>query len=316
MTHSGIHHVTAIAGDAARNRSFYADVLGLRLVKRTVNFDDPGTWHLYFGDATGAPGSLMTFFPWANATPGRAGVGDVMRTTFRVPAGSIGYWTHRFVEWGVRHETVARRFGDSVIDFQDPDGTRLALVGVGAAGEAVDAHINAEAGEGVAPGHAITGIDGVTLLLRETAATAAILTDVFGFAEAGREGAVTRLVAGEGAARSVVDLHAAGNFMGGHQGRGSVHHVAFRAAGDAEQAALARRLVEKHGLEPTEQRDRQYFRSIYFREPGGVLFEIATDDPGFTVDEPLEKLGEALRLPQQYEAQRGVIEAHLPSLGD
>lgn len=314
MTFNGIHHVTAIAGDAARNRSFYADVLGLRLVKRTVNFDDPGTWHLYFGDNAGAPGSLITFFPWPHATKGRAGVGDVLRTTFRVPAGSIGFWAHRFLEKGVRHDGVARRFGDSVIDFEDPDGTLLSLVAFGdapaPAGEA-DA-----AGEAIPPAHAITGIDGVTLLLREAGPTAAILTSVFGFQESGREGAVTRLALGDGAGRSVVDLHVAGNFPGGHLGRGSVHHVAFRAADDAGQAELAARLVRDHGLRPTEQRDRQYFRSIYFREPGGVLFEIATDDPGFAVDEPQAHLGEQLKLPPQYEAHRAQIEAALPPLED
>lgn len=313
MALHGIHHVTAIAGDAARNRSFYVNVLGLRLVKRTVNFDDPGTWHLYFGDATGAPGSLMTFFPWAHATVGRAGIGDPLRTTFRVPTGSIGYWAHRLLEKGVQHESVSRRFGESVIDFQDPDGTRLSLVAVG---EPLAAVVDETTAGAVPAEHAISGIDGVTLLLREAGPTARILTDVLGYQEVGHDGAVTRLLVGENASRSVVDLHAGGNFMGGHQGRGSLHHVAFRAANDAEQAELARRLIETHGLRPTEQRDRQYFRSIYFREPGGVLFEIATDDPGFTVDEPLASLGETLRLPSQYEPQRAVISAHLPSLGD
>jgi len=314
MTFNGIHHVTAIAGDAARNRSFYVDVLGLRLVKRTVNFDDPGTWHLYFGDSAGAPGSLITFFPWPHATRGRAGVGDVLRTTFRVPAGSIGFWAHRFVEKGVRHHGVTRRFGDSVIDFEDPDGTLLSLVPFGdapaPAGEA------GATGDGIPPAHAITGIDGVTLLLREAGPTAAILTSVFGFQESSREGAVTRLALGDGAGRSVVDLHVAGNFPGGRPGRGSVHHVAFRAADDAGQAELAARLVRDHGLRPTEQRDRQYFRSIYFREPGGVLFEIATDGPGFAIDEPLAHLGEQLKLPPQYEAHRAQIAAALPSLED
>ncbi|GHE54094.1 diguanylate cyclase [Camelimonas fluminis] len=314
MTFNGIHHVTAIAGAAAHNRSFYVDVLGLRLVKRTVNFDDPGTWHLYFGDNAGAPGSLITFFPWPHATRGRAGVGDVLRTTFRVPAGSIGFWAHRFVEKGVRHDGVARRFGDSVIDFEDPDGALLSLVAIGDA--PASAGTAGATGGGVPEANAITGIDGVTLLLREAGPTAAILTSVFGFQESGREGAVTRLALGDGAGRSVVDLHVAGNFPGGRLGRGSVHHVAFRAASDAEQAELAARLVRDHGLRPTEQRDRQYFRSIYFREPGGVLFEIATDDPGFAVDEPLAHLGEQLKLPPQYEAHRAQIEATLPSLED
>ncbi|MGV2979450.1 ring-cleaving dioxygenase [Camelimonas sp. ID_303_24] len=314
MTFNGIHHVTAIAGDAARNRGFYADVLGLRLVKRTVNFDDPGTWHLYFGDDAGAPGSLITFFPWPHATKGRAGVGDVLRTTFRVPAGSIGFWAHRFVEKGVRHDGVARRFGDSVIDFEDPDGTLLSLVAFGDAPPPADGARGA--GAGVPAAQAITGIDGVTLLLREAGPTAAILTSAFGFQERGREGAVTRLALGDGAGRSVVDLHVAGNFPGGHLGRGSVHHVAFRAAGDAEQAELAARLLQDHGLRPTEQRDRQYFRSIYFREPGGVLFEIATDEPGFAIDEPAGSMGEHLKLPPQYEAHRAQIEAALPPLGD
>lgn len=316
MANHGIHHVTAIAGDAARNRRFYVDVLGLRLVKRTVNFDDPSTWHLYFGDRSGAPGTLMTFFPWANATAGRAGIGDALRTTFRAPQGSIGYWAHRLLEKGVAHETVSRRFGETVLDFQDPDGALLSLVATGEPVADADAEGAGDEGGGVPASNAISGIDGVTLLLREAGPTARILTDVFGFHGAGREGAVTRYVAGEGASRSVVDLHEAGNFMGGHQGRGSVHHIAFRAADDAAQAELARKLIDEHGLRPTAQRDRQYFRSIYFREPGGVLFEIATDEPGFTVDEPLETLGEALKLPQQFEPHRDAIQAALPSLGD
>lgn len=313
MAFHGIHHVTAIAGDAARNRGFYVDVLGLRLVKRTVNFDDPGTWHLYFGDNAGAPGSLITFFPWARAAKGRAGIGDTLRTTFRVPAGAIGFWAHRFVEKGVRHDGVSRRFGESVIDFEDPDGTLLSIVAVGDSSETEAVEVAGDP-QGVPDAYAITGIDGVTLLLREAAPTAAILTDVFGFTQMGSEGAVSRYTVGEGAGRSVVDLHAAGNFPSGHQGAGSVHHVAFRAASDAEQAELAAKLLRDHGLRPTEQRDRQYFRSIYFREPGGVLFEIATDEPGFAVDEPAAELGQTLKLPPQYEASRARIEAMLPSL--
>ncbi|WP_232631820.1 VOC family protein [Methylobacterium sp. Leaf118] len=308
MTQHGIHHVTAFSGPVARTVDFYTRVLGLRLVKKTVNFDDPGTYHLYFGDAAGAPGTILTFFPIVHAAPGRVGIGQVSETAFRVPRASIGAWTHRLVAMGVPHEAPTAAFGETVLRLRDPDGMPLALVGVdGAEGEP------AWAASDIAPEQAIRGFHGVTLLLREAGPTAAILAGVLGFESVGTEGAQTRFK-GSAALGGLVTLRAVGDFLPGRQGAGSVHHVAFRAADDAAQAAMAEALRTGHGLDVTEQRDRQYFRSIYFREPGGVLFEIATDAPGFAIDEPVAELGTALKLPPFLEPHRGRIEAVLPKV--
>jgi glyoxalase family protein len=305
---SGIHHVTAIAGNAAHNLQFYTRTLGLRFVKKTVNFDDPATYHLYYGDRAGQPGTILTFFPWEHAAPGRSGAGFTHQTSFRIPAHSIGYWTHRFVEKGIAHESPEKRFGETVLPFTDPDGMSLALVGAAGAesGPAWD-------GGGIPAEHAIRGFHGVTLLLDDPARTRAVLRDVLGFNDAGRDGQLGRFQASE-AIGGVVDLHEAKGFPAGRLGRGSVHHVAFRAADDASQAAMAEKLATIHGLHPTRQMNREYFRSIYFREPGGILFEIATDQPGFTVDEPVESLGRDLKLPPFLEGQRKDIEAMLPGL--
>jgi glyoxalase family protein len=309
MTKNGIHHVTAIAGPARRNLGFYTQVLGLRLVKKTVNFDDPGTYHFYYGNEEGRPGTILTFFPWEHAAPGRVGLGQAEETTFRIPESAIGYWTHRFIEKGVPHEAPRKRFGETVLGFKDPDGMRLALVAVAGA-ETEESYANGE----VPAEHAIRGFGGVTLLVKAPEATGAILTDIFGFAEVAREGSSIRYRAAGGAPGNTVDVHAAGDFLPGRMGTGTVHHVAFRAAGDAEQAAMVKRLAERHGLQMTEQRDRQYFRSVYFREPGGVLFEIATDDPGFAIDEKSSELGQSLKLPAFLEPRRGEIEKVLPEV--
>lgn len=309
MQINGIHHVTAIAGPARRNLDFYSRVLGLRLVKKTVNFDDPTTWHLYFGDADGNPGTILTFFPWEHVAPGRLGVGETEVTAFRIPAAAVGYWTHRLIANGVAHDVPQKRFGETVLAFRDPDGMRLALVAVPGA-EDESAWDNGE----VPPESAIRGFHGVTLLLDKTEITAAILRDVFSFVEAGREGNTVRMRAEGTAHGGVVDLRAAGGFLPARMGAGSVHHIAFRAGDDAEQARMVKTLTETFGLRPTEQRDRNYFRSVYVREPGGVLFEIATDAPGFAIDEPADDLGGALKLPAQYETRRAEIEAVLPAL--
>lgn len=306
---SGIHHITAIAGDASRNLDFYTRVLGLRLVKKTVNYDDPGTYHLYFGDEEGHPGTILTFFPWAHAPKGRAGVGLAQQTMFRVPEAAIGYWAHRLVEKGVPHEAIEKRFGQSVLSFTDPDGMSLALVGV--AGAETEA---AWLGGGIAAEHAIRGFHGIRLLLEDAKPTAAILTDVLGFSEGGVEGPVTRFIADGTTAGGVIEIREAKGFLAGNMGRGSVHHVAFRAATDEAQAEMRRKLVEGHRLHVTEQIDRNYFRSIYFREPGGVIFEIATDEPGFAIDETVATLGQALKLPAFLESQRQEIEASLQPL--
>lgn len=306
---SGIHHITAIAGDASRNLDFYTRVLGLRLVKKTVNFDDPGTYHLYFGDESGTPGTILTFFPWAHASKGRNGVGQAQTTMFRIPETAIGYWTHRFVEKGVPHEAIEKRFGQPVLQFTDPDGMSLALVGVAGADDET-----AWTGGDVPAESAIRGFHGIRLLLEDVNRTGAILTDVLGFTEVGSEGNVTQFVAKGTNTGSVVEIHEAKGFLAARMGRGSVHHVAFRAASDEEQAEMRKKLVENHRIHATEQMDRNYFRSIYFREPGGVIFEIATDQPGFAVDEPVATLGQALKLPAFLEGQRKEIEAVLQPL--
>ena len=306
---SGIHHITIIASSARRNLDFYTGTLGLRLLKKTVNFDDPSTYHLYYGDAAGRPGTILTFFPWDRAAPGRSGIGEAQETVFSVPEGSIGYWTHRFVEKGVGHDPPTKRFGQTRLAFKDLDGTRLALCGVKGIEEKP-----AWNGGGVPSEHSIRGFHSLSLLLAEAAPTSAILTDVFGFVANGREVATQRYRAPGVDVGSIVELRTAGEFLSARQGLGSVHHVAFRAADDAAQAAMAAKLVQHHGLHATEQTDRKYFRSIYFREPGRVLFEIATDLPGFAVDEPLEQLGQALKLPPFLEGCRAEIESGLPEL--
>ena len=302
----GIHHVTAISGAPERNLDFYTRVLGLRLVKKTVNFDDPGTYHLYYGDTQGQPGTILTFFPWAHAAQGRLGVGETQETAFRVPAAAIGSWTHRLVEKGVPH-ALEKRFGETVLTFTDPYGMRFALVGV------AGAENEAAWGRDIPAEHAIRGFHGVTLLLAKADPTAAVL-QVLGFREVAREGALRRFSA-DAPLGGHVDIREAGDFLRGRQGRGSVHHVAFRAADDAAQAAMAQKLAAQ-GMHVTEQKDRNYFRSVYFREPGGVLFEIATDDPGFAVDEPAETLGTTLKLPRFLEPRRAELEAKLPPLGE
>ncbi|HWL80430.1 MAG TPA: ring-cleaving dioxygenase [Roseomonas sp.] len=306
MTRTGIHHVTAIAGHARRNLDFYTRTLGLRLVKRTVNFDDPGTYHFYYGDAAGSPGTILTFFPWEHAAPGRAGVGELQETVFRIPQGAIGYWTQRLVNQGVERTT---RFGETVLRFRDPDGLRLALVGL----PGIEAEPAWENGE-IPVEHAIRGFHSVSLMLEDAAPTGAILSDIFGFAEATREGDTLRFQAPGTALGGIVDLRGVGGFLPARFGRGSVHHLAFRAADDAAEMAMVRRLAENHGIHTTEQKDRDYFRSVYFREPGHVLFEIATDVPGFAVDEPADQLGSGLKLPRFLEGHRAAIEAALPAL--
>jgi glyoxalase family protein len=306
----GIHHVTAISGDPVRNLRFYTRDLGLRLVKKTVNFDDPSTYHFYFGDRTGHPGTILTFFPWTNANVGKRGVGQASQTAFRVPLRSIGYWTNRFIEKGISHQAPEKRFGETVLPFADQDGTALALVGI------ADAENEPGWTNGNIPSeHVIRGFQGVTLLLDSAPKTAAILTDVFGLKEVAREGSVIRFASAGDARGGIVDLQEAAGFPRHHRGRGSVHHIAFRAADDAQLADISEKLIRDHGRRPTEQKDRNYFRSIYFREPGGLLFEIATDIPGFAIDEPVDALGRDLKLPKFLESRRAEIEGQLPLLG-
>jgi glyoxalase family protein len=312
-TSAGIHHVTAICSNPRKNVAFYTQDLGLRLVKKTVNFDDPGTWHLYYGDETGRPSTALTFFAWGQSSPGRNGNGMAAETAFVIPEGSLGYWTHRLVAQDIPHDALEKRFGESALPLRDPDGMRLALVAVKGA-EQIAGWSNGE----VPAEHAIRGFHGVTLMVDAGEPTAQVLTRTLGFTADRREGNLARFRAnggrlGQAFPGQIVDVRTAEGFLAGRQGAGSVHHVAFRAADDTAQAQMAATLAAQ-GLHPTDQRNRCYFRSVYFKEPGGVLFEIATDDPGFTLDEPKETLGSAIKLPPWYEARRAEIVAALPPL--
>jgi glyoxalase family protein len=300
---SGIHHITAIAGDPQRNLDFYGGTLGLRLVKRTVNFDDPGTYHFYYGDRTGQPGTLLTFFPWAGAFPGRAGAGQATTVSFAVPAGSLAWWEDRLSVQGI---AVSRgeRFGLPYLGFKDPDGMALELVENPAlAGD----NLNPDSPIGAT--QAIRRFQGTTLTLRGIDSTAQLLTEVLGLELQAEHGAVQRFAPAD-PSLGVIDLLRAPESRGGSMGAGSVHHIAWRAADGAHQLQL-RGSILGHPLSVTPVVDRQYFQSIYFREPGGVLFEVATDGPGFLIDEPEGTLGQALKLPPQYEVNRAEIESVL-----
>lgn len=303
----GLHHVTAIAGDPQRNVDFYAGVLGMRLVKKTVNFDDPGTYHLYYGDESGRPGSLLTFFPWPGARRGRAGLGQVAVTQLAIPMAALGFWLERLARHGVAYEGPVARFDEKVVSFADPDGMLLELV----------AHERSAAlpgWDGVVPGDvSIRGIHAATLWVADFDASARVLTETLGHREVARHETTVRFESGEGGPGTYVDLRAIPGFLPGMGGAGTVHHVAFRAGTDEAEFALRGRIADA-GLHITEQIDRNYFRSMYFREPGHVLYELATDAPGFAVDESPATLGEALKLPAQYEAMRAQLERSLVPL--
>ena len=304
---TGIHHVTAIAGDPQRNVDFYVGLLGLRVVKKTVNFDDPGTYHLYYGDGAGSPGSIMTFFPWGGAPQGRIGAGQLTITSFSVPAASLGYWTERLVEAGVRFEKPEDRFGETVLRFSDPDGLRLELVAAREEGR------EGWAGGLVPAENAVRGFHYVTLAVEAPSRTAMLMTDSLGFRQTGEAEGRRRYEAGEGGPGNTVDIADGTGFPRGTMGVGTVHHVAFRVPDEETQLELRER-AGALGYNVTPVLDRNYFRSIYFREPGGVLFEIATDPPGFAVDEEPEHLGESLRLPPWLEPRHEELERLLPSL--
>jgi predicted esterase/catechol 2,3-dioxygenase-like lactoylglutathione lyase family enzyme len=310
----GLHHVTAIASDPQRNLDFYVGVLGLRLVKRTVNFDDPQTYHLYYGDEVGTPGSIMTFFPWPGARHGRQGAGQIAVTAFSVLPGAIGFWVERLLRHGVRYEGPSKRaLGNGAVEqvlaFRDHDGLMLEIVG----------HPGAEARPawGGAPGipleHAIHGFHGVTMWVDRGEPTERVLVDTLGFRALHESGTTRRFGVGDGGPGTYVDVRAIGGFGAGASGAGTVHHVAFAVADDADELAMRER-VQQAQLQPTPVIDRNYFRSVYFREPAGVLYELATNPPGFAIDEPVERLGEQLMLPPQYEPHRAEIEAVLPRL--
>ena len=304
---AGLHHITAIAGDPQRNVDFYTRVLGQRLVKRTVNFDDPGTWHLYYADATGTPGTVLTFFPWAGIPRGVRGSGEATAVAYTVAPDALPGWKARLAAHGIAAEE-SERFGEPLLAFADPDGMGVELVG-----SALQPDIAIWQDGPVAAEMSLRGFHSTTLQVRDGDASAALLRDLCGWREKAQDGSRRRFVVAGSAPGAMVDLVATPDLPRGRQGAGSIHHVAFRATDDAEQENWRVQLAAQ-GFGVTPMRDRQYFHSIYFREPNGVLFEMATDSPGFLWDESVETLGSALRLPPWLEPQRSSIEAALPLL--
>lgn len=305
----GIHHITAIAGDAKRNFDFYTKILGLRFVKRTVNFDDPHTYHFYFGDEQGTPGTILTFFPWGDKVrKGSRGAGMATEIGYSVPEGSLDLWMDRFEKNNVVYNKPAVKFGQKYLTFLDPDGLKLELVET----PATDDRKPFETGE-IKANMATKGFFNTTLTLNNIKATALILTDVFGYKLIAREANRYRYATDAIGTANVIDLVELPTEPRGIGAGGTIHHIAFRVKNDEVQMAFHKKITAL-GINITPQIDRNYFHSLYFREPGGVLFEIATDNPGFTVDEPLEALGTHLKLPAQYEPQRSTIEKHLVTL--
>ena len=305
----GIHHITAIAGDAKRNFDFYTKVLGLRFVKRTVNFDDPQTYHFYFGDRQGTPGTILTFFPWGNAVrQGRRGASMATEIGYAVPKGSLGFWLERFRAHNTIYNNPAEKFGEKYLTFLDPDGLKLELIET----NQPDPRKGYETGE-VKEDVATKGFYNATLTLNDIKPTAGILTDVFGYALIDKQLNRYRYATTASETANIIDLVELPAEQRGIVAGGTVHHVAFRVKDDKAQMEMREKILAK-GLNITPQIDRNYFHSLYFREPGGVLFEIATDNPGFMVDEPLEALGTHLKLPTQFEPHREAIEKHLVKL--
>jgi glyoxalase family protein len=301
----GIHHITALASDPQANVDFYHSVLGQRLVKTTVNFDDPGTYHLYYGDEIATPGTLMTFFPWVGARRGCRSNGEIGAVAYSIRSESVEFWRHHLTQHGAAVEDGAARFGSPVLAFSDPDGMPLELIGNDG-----PATFHFWADGPIPEEHALRGFHSATLWLARAEPTAELLTGVLGYEQVGQEGNRRRFKGASGDIGLYVDLLVRPELPRGVMGAGSVHHMAFRILDDAEQLEYQARIAAAgHGVTPV--RDRQYFRSIYFREPGGVLFEIATRAPGFLYDEPVERLGTSLKLPPWLERQRALIEESL-----
>lgn len=304
----GIHHVTAIAGDPQENLDFYAGVMGMRLVKKSVNQDAIDTYHLFYADAAGTPGSDLTFFPWPNMGPARPGVALTMEVPFAVPVGSLKYWQKRFDGLGVNYGKIETRFGETTLPFRDPHGLHLALVETGDERQFVPWQKSPVPVE-----RQLRGMHSVRLWERLLAPTETLLTDRMGFTLVGVENGWRRYGVDGGGSGKLVEVKELPEENRGRWGTGSVHHVAWRARDSKEEMAL-RSVIERAGLNPTPQIDRFWFKSVYFREPGGVLFELATDGPGFGRDEDMERLGEQLILPPWLEPHRKEIEAGLPPL--
>lgn len=302
----GLHHITAVAGDPQANINFYHQVLGQRFVKKTVNFDDPGTYHFYFADEVGTPGTVLTFFPWQHMRRGERGNGETTAVAYTIAPDSIGYWQERLAAHGVVVGEVQTRFDTAVLPFHDPDGMPLELIASGEKG-----NFRHWANGPVPEEHALRGFHGVTLWLNTVEPTAAVLTEQMGYTFVGQEGSRYRYRGASADGGLYVDiLHRPGQRRGSF-GAGSIHHIAFRTVDDSEQLEYLQTLRQA-GLQVTPVQDRQYFHSIYFREPGGVLFEVATDAPGFLIDETVEELGSHLKLPPWFEQHRAEIERALP----
>lgn len=304
----GIHHITAIAGNAKRNVNFYTNTLGLHLVKKTVNFDDPNTYHLYYGDTAGSPGTILTFFPWEGIAAGRRGARQATEIGYSVPQGSLDFWLKRLDDHNVTYNKVATKFGEDYLTLLDPDGLKLELT----VAKNQDDRLPWETTE-IKADNAIKGFHNITITTNKMQPTADILTGVFGYKLLEQHVNRYRFITDTVGTAAIVDLVEVAGEVAGHVAGGSVHHVAFRV--ENEQILMEYRdKIANLGLHITEKIDRNYFYSLYFREPGGVLFEIATDNPGFAVDEPADELGTHLMLPAQYESQRAQIEKNLPQL--
>lgn len=304
----GLHHVTSMARDADANNRFFTDTLGLRRVKKTVNFDEPSVYHLYYGDEAGTPGSVMTYFPFPNIVRGRPGTGEVGETVFSVPEGSLEFWKQRFAEKGVEGVVSEEAFGEKRLRFTAVDGDHFALV------EAKDDARSAWTGGSVAGDEAIRGFAGATLRLRDSGASEELLK-FMGYEHADTSKGIKRFVIPGGNGADVIDLQTLPNMPRGDLGAGSVHHIAFAVENRDAQAAVRQSLLDT-GYQVTPVIDRDYFYAIYFRTPGGVLFEVATNEPGFDRDEDTAHLGEALKLPSQHEHRRAWLETHLPEIKD
>jgi glyoxalase family protein len=307
----GLHHITAIATNAQKNLNFYRDILGLRFIKKTVNFDDPSVYHLYYGNQDAEPGSVLTFFPWEHITKGRRGTGQATEIGFSVPHDSFDFWLNRFKEKNVIYNVIynnpSKRFDDKYLTFLDPDGLKFELT------EVQNDSRNASANSEISKEVGIKGFSSVAITSGDYLPTAEVLTDIFGYKLEKNDVNRFRYINPNISTANVVDLVEAKGESRGVVAGGSVHHVSFRVK-DEETHSFFREKIFEAGLNVTEQIDRQYFKAIYFREPGGVLFEVSTDTPGFFVDESEEELGKNLKLPPQYETRREEISRKLPKL--
>lgn len=303
----GLHHITAIADNAKRNLDFYTQVLGVRLVKKTVNFDDPGTYHFYFGNEEGTPGTILTFFPWEGIGKGTNGSGLATHIGYSVPKGSLEFWKNRFQQFNITFEEN-EIFGEKLISFQDPDGLQIQFI---ESSRPDDRKVWTT--DDIKDENALKGFHNITLTLKKADPTIKVLTDIFGYDLQKQEGERYRFATDAIDTANLVDIIENDKIAAGRNAAGTNHHVAFRVKDDNVLMEF-REKVMSAGLSITPKIDRDYFYSLYFREPGGVLFEIATDNPGFTVDEPLNELGQNLKLPKQHEALRTKIEEVLPKL--